>query len=515
MNIVHFLNNNNKLDASGIYDRTLGKTQEEINAAGNTYDILSTGDDTDRTAEIIALIESNHVCRFAPGTYYISDITSQAGFSLIGAGVERTRLVYKAIDASSWYAIRLKADSYIGQLTLDAYREDGSEFEAVSEDYSAGIHGLVIGSNAKGNSEQDTADYKCRIENVLVKNFTGCGVFIRHAGNGAAGAVLTSVRAENCCCGIYLGDHAEYSEVVACSAIHCYTGIVMMGGNNMLSTSYFAGNKININLAETDAYSNYAAEGTRNDAHSLIVGCKAGHVGYSSTSGDDDASENVGENEYCIKAGANKSIFTIADSMFTGPIYVKDRIGRLMFTGCVIKKDSEIISDNSCIIFFDTMFQNNNPNISVSLLNRGKIMRRGCLTYNLLDLQDLLPDKTIWVQGGISIANGKRRVDGQTLYDTRISTKDFIQVNKGTVTFNVPEGWIGRLFYYDTPDFDSYLGQSTGTSGNMGAGAHEDITVPSDYLLVMMAKADAGGEPANVDVSFNEFTAEDTIVLQE
>ena len=283
----------------------------------------------------------------------------------------------------------------------------------------------------------------------------------------------------------------------------------MMGGNNMLSTSYFAGNIININLAEEDAY----ATETRNDAHSLIVGCKAGHVGYISSGSDEDASQIAGENEYCIKAGANTSIFTIADSMFTGPIYAKDRTGRLVFTGCTIKKDSEIISDNSCIIFFDTMFQNNNPNISVSLLNRGKIMRRGCLTYNLLDLQDLLPDKIIWVQGGISIANGKRRTAQQTLYSNRISTKDFIQVNKGNVTFNVPEGWIGCLFYYDTPDFDSYLGESTGTSGFMVAGSHEDITVPSDYLLVMMAR-DAEGVPASVDVSFNEFTAEDTIVLQ-
>ena len=279
----------------------------------------------------------------------------------------------------------------------------------------------------------------------------------------------------------------------------------MMGGNNMLSTSYFAVNKININLAETDAYTDYAAEGTRNDAHSIIVGCKAGHVGYGSAGNNDDESEVAGENEYCIKAGANKSVFLISSSMFTGTIYAKDRVGRLVFSDCAIKKDSEIISDNSTIIFFNTMFQNNNPNMSVTLLNNGQVLRRSCLTYSLVDPLDFPSDGIIWVQGGISAATGKRRKETQTLYDTRISSREYIQVNKGNIIFTIPEGWKGALFYYDTPDESGYLSSTQ----IYEAGAMEIENIPGDYLLVMMFKDDEKEK-----VNFCDFTAKGTIVVQ-
>jgi len=500
---------NDKLDAGSVYDVNLGKTQEEINEAGGAYDIYPTGDDTIRNDEIAAIISAKRTCRLAPGTYYINSLTGSNGFSLIGAGVEKTKLVFKAAENSEnapWYAIRLKADSYIGNLTLEAFRSDGSEYKPLSEDYTKGIHGIAIGSYAA----LETGDYRCRIENVLVKNFTGCGVFVRHVGKAPSGAVLTSVRAESCCCGIYFGEHAEYSEAVACSSYHCYTGIVIMGGNNIVSASYFSSCEIGINLREEDDYNK---NGTSNDGHGMIVGCKVTHSGYISK--PDGASDSAAYG-YAFKRGSQSSNFIVIGCILGGAIKFDPSGHNFLFSGCTIKGNGAITIDTCTVTMIGCTFEENPRLISIS--NGGCLRRRNCFLFGkqvqgstALDLADVYTtyrpssegesSEISWEQGGYSFSTGNPSESGN-LHNKRIRSSEFIaNPNGATIYFDIPDGWGGYLTFYNAASAEAY----TKSTEMLESGSH-DVTITDPYLHVTLYKT------GNPEITPADFTSTEPVI---
>ena len=367
------LTEGNKWTSASVYDTNREKTQEEINAEQTGFDLYPTGNQDNRSTEIVACFNQKRVCRLAPGTYYVNNFIMRANSSLIGVG-PATKLIFN--DPEAWYAIRMRSNTTIANLTLDG-QADGTPLESYAgPDY---VHGIRIGDNTTSNPS-DTEDYECTIENVIIKNFTkGCGIFARYSGQKSqGGGVFKNVRAEKCSVGFYLGEHAEYYTLIGCHANECYTGLVNIGGNNIVSGCVFGRNEIGINMPGSDAY------GTcQNAAHGIITGCKITHCG-----------TITGTDGFGIKSEGQTGNMLFSGCMFGYPLYFRSRGRGLQFSGCTVKGLHSITVDHCVVTMLGTMFEDNEQDRpeekpAVTILNGGILRRRGCLAFDGTELKDV------------------------------------------------------------------------------------------------------------------------------
>ena len=84
--------------------------------------LKATGDTTDRSAEIMAMLEKFKVCILTPGTYYVSGIKMPEGTSLMGMG-EGSRLVLNE-DILSGSAVTLAAYCTVRDLSFIGCEEE-------------------------------------------------------------------------------------------------------------------------------------------------------------------------------------------------------------------------------------------------------------------------------------------------------------------------------------------------------------------------------------------------------
>ena len=349
-----------------------------------SYDLYPTGNADNRSTEIVAYLLDKGVCRLAPGNYYVDNFVMPAGSSLIGAGAGSTTLMFSDAAAPgedpAWYAIRMRSNTTLANLTLD-----GGANSTPVENYAGNnhVHGIRIGGEG-GSSSYDTNDIECTIENVIVDHFpNGCGIFCRHSNQASQGGSFKNVRVRNCSAGFYFGEHAEYFTLTGCYANDCYTGLVNIGGNNIISGCVFGRNEIGINMPgpDEDGYG-----GSRNSAHGIITGCKITHCGrITQTDG------------YGIKSIGQTGNMLFSGCMFGYPLYFKDRGAGLMFSGCTIKGNHYITVDHCAVNIFSTMFEADDappdpqhPEIPrVIILNNGVLRRRDCIVFNGTELRDV------------------------------------------------------------------------------------------------------------------------------
>lgn len=336
------------------------------------YDLYPSGDETPRGAEIIKILQAQKVCRLAPGDYYTNNFVMPEGTALVGAGMYATRLIIND-ETAPYYCIRVRARCTVSDLTLEKYQENG-DITPIA-DYTQGMHGIRIGHNTDAGS---TEEYGGAISNVYIKNFEGCGVFQRHSGTGTNGFRYSNVRVENCSAGIYLGENAEYNQVIGCYARLCYTGIVVMGGNNIIDSCVASSNEVNMSMPNTDGYG-----ASNNDGHGIVQGCKFTHAGYYSGTYPGDGTPGG----YDLLCGAQSSAELVANCFIGYPVYVGGRDQPLSFTGCQIRRNATIMSDNSRIFMSDCIWQDGTTSATVA--NGGVIIRRDCMDYNGTELPDV------------------------------------------------------------------------------------------------------------------------------
>lgn len=330
------------------------------------YQIYPTGDTTNRTQEIISILQQTGMCRFAPGDYYINRFLLPDNVSIIGAGSEKTRLICTA-DATAAYALRVGKNSVISNLSLD-YNITDVEATPPQSTYFGALHAIVVGSTS--GTTEETEAYNVLIENVTINKFPGCGVFLRNIGYSTNGTTLKNVRTYLCSVGIYLGAKAEYCNVVGCYARRCYTGMCIIGGNNIASACIIGECQNGIVVDGRDSYG-YGY----NNAHGIIDGCKITHIGFF---------EGDGVSIYSLdqKYGA-----LIANCMLPPRIEMHGINGSepVQFVGCQFRGAANslninIILDNVIASMFSCLFPNANPEEpGIQLLNNGVLYRTGCL----------------------------------------------------------------------------------------------------------------------------------------
>ena len=307
----------------------------EITADTNNY-LASTGDTTDRTADIQAMLSATGVCHLGPGLFIVSGIDIPSYASLIGSG--NSTMIRLNEDVSTGYAIKLQNQSSVSKL-----RVSGSLNAPTLSSTVGTRHGIVFTGNFTPDNPSGTTYRRSMINEVVISNFTGSGILCSKTGTPYnANLLISDVFILQCNAGINIDFYSEFHRISNCAVTGCYYGCIDNGGNNNFSNCDFSGNRIGI-------FIDNSTDQSVNNSHGTFSGCSINH------SFSDGGVMNEGTAIKLLKANLGE-IFT-GLQVFYGSIELDECIG-IRFNSCNIGSDVPItITDSTVVTFTDCTFK--------------------------------------------------------------------------------------------------------------------------------------------------------------
>ena len=297
------------------YENTYNVTATPtITTDTNSY-LAPTGDSTDVTASIIAMLNQTGVCRLGKGDYYVSNLVMPAGTEIVGSGYG-TRVILRG--SSDGFAIKMTDHCVVKDIQILGNTTDITVSATVGN-----RHGILW----QGTYTQDQqAPVQSIIDNVFIKNFTGGGITCYDTGYGTFNCLeVTNAHIWLCNAGINISYWSEFHKFTNVRAGNCYYGCINNGGNNIFTNCDFSSNKLAFLMDNAQGQS-------PNNSHGSCVGCTFNHT------------DN--------NAGIGIRILN-CDSGF-------------IFTGCQIFYSKTSIEDSDGVVISDTNFGLNNCDITSS-----------------------------------------------------------------------------------------------------------------------------------------------------
>lgn len=244
------------------YSQTLTvNATPSITTDTNSY-LAPSGNTTDRTADILAMLNSTGVCRLGKGNYYIKNLIMPEGTSIIGCGQGTS--VRLSTDSGAEYAIKLNSMCSVENFSLYGM---ASSFTANSSVRNrTGI--LWQGTYTADQS----APYRSFVKNLWIYNFEGSGIKCYDTGYGGdCSIIVDNVFIWNCDAGINIAYWSEFNKLTNVRASACYYGCINNGGNNMFTNCDFSSNKLCFLMDNSSSQS-------PNNSHGSCVGCVFNHA---------------------------------------------------------------------------------------------------------------------------------------------------------------------------------------------------------------------------------------------
>lgn len=313
---------------------TLNATPE-ITTDTNNY-LASTGDNTDRTADILAVLAATNVCHLGPGKFFTTGIVLAEGQTLIGCG-KATKL-YLANSVVSGAVITADSDCTIKDLDIRGTA-------TITVNGTVGNrHGILIAGNASGDN--DHIPTRIVIDGVYISRLAGGAITAYDTGLSTPASILCSnVHIFDCDAGINISYFSEFNQFVNVQAKGCYYGCVDNGGNNIFSNCNFSGNKMGVLFDNTNNKS-------PNNTHGGFANCIFDHS---------DGNTGIGIKFINCNAG---EVFT-GCQVFYSKIDITDSSG-LVFSGFnFCNAETITISGGGAITFAHCMF-GTAPTINIS-----------------------------------------------------------------------------------------------------------------------------------------------------
>ncbi|MBQ3147720.1 MAG: hypothetical protein IJB91_08345 [Oscillospiraceae bacterium] len=229
------------------------------------YFLPSTHDDTDRTPEIQALLETYGTCQLGSGIYVTTGITMPEGASLMGVGYA-TKLLLRE-DISAGYTVKLDSFCTVKDLAVMGARETITLPETVGD-----RHGLAFIGNAT------LTDWKNQIHNSIITGcylfgFTGGGITCTDTGYHVRSSMAVSnCHIFNCGAGINISHYSEFHMFTNVQCTQNLYGCINNGGNNVFVNCGFNSNATGFLIDNSRGQS-------PNNAHGSVVGCTFNHTG--------------------------------------------------------------------------------------------------------------------------------------------------------------------------------------------------------------------------------------------
>lgn len=307
----------------------------EITADTNNY-LVSTGDTTDRTADIQAMLSATGVCHLGPGLFIVSGIDIPSYGSLIGSG--NATMVRLNEEVTTGYTIKLQNQSSVSKL-----RVSGSLNAPTLSSTIGTRNGIIFTGNFTPDNPSGTTYRRSMINEVVISNFTGSGILCSKTGTPYNANILVSdVFVLGCNAGINIDFYSEFHRFNNCAVTGCYYGLIDNGGNNNFSNCDFSGNRIGITIDNS-------TDQSVNNSHGSFVNCSINH------SFSDAGVMNKGIAIKLLKSNLGE-IFT-GTQIFYGEIVIDECIG-VRFIGANIGSDVPItITDSTVVTFSDSTFK--------------------------------------------------------------------------------------------------------------------------------------------------------------
>ena len=228
--------------------------------------LKATGDTTDRSAEIMAMLEQYKVCILTPGTYYVSGVKMPDGTAIFGMG-EGSRVVL-CEDVEDGCAISMASCCTVKDLTLLGTTEDMPRPTEMGTRHGIGFIGTATLENRSGQPV-DSIISGCRI-----RSFTGGGITCRDTGYGINCSVsVTDCRIHNCGAGINISHFSEFHNFTNVTSTRNLYGCINNGGNNVFVGCGFDGNTVGYLIDNSQKQS-------PNNAHGSCVACTFNHTDF-------------------------------------------------------------------------------------------------------------------------------------------------------------------------------------------------------------------------------------------
>ena len=275
----------------------------------NNY-LAATGDATDRTADIMAMLTATGVCHLGPGSFYVSGIDLPVYGELCGCG-NKTSIIL--IEGNN-YAVKMGTYSSVHDLRIVGR---ATQYTPTAD--TGSVHGILWQGNASEESSGVSGPYRGRISNVLISDFHGGGITCYNTGLAWSSSVIVeNVQINRCDVGINIPYFSEFNRFVNIEAGDCYYGCVCNGGNNYFTNCCFSGNHVNLLMDDENGQS-------RNNSHGSFVACNFHH------SRSDGGTINQGTTVKLI--GLDNGEMFNACSFGYGAIEISN-CKRMQFTGC-------------------------------------------------------------------------------------------------------------------------------------------------------------------------------------
>lgn len=290
-----------------------------------------TGDDTDMSTAIQALLDSTGYCHLAPGTYYVSgNIDMPDGAEIEGCG-ENT--VLRLLDSvNSGYVLHVNNHSAVRGIKFSGGDSMPTNLYTDGSTYGS-RHGIVYIGNNDGQEPAYAGWHRGSIiDNCYFENFDGSGIYGRNVGGGInQGLRVSKCDFLYCRVGINLDYYVEYCTFSDCLTFNCHWGCINNGGNNLFTGCIFHG-VVGWLLDNSNSDKG-------NNSHGSCVGCTFNHI------------DNM-QRPSTLGGGLAVHIIN-GDHGYT-------------FTGCQFWYGNILIENSQGVTFSDSLFGNNAVEIEVT-----------------------------------------------------------------------------------------------------------------------------------------------------
>ena len=228
--------------------------------------LKSTGDATDRSAEIEKLLAEQKVCVLTPGTYYVTGVKMPDGTSLFGMG-EGSQVVLLP-DVTDICAVAMGSYCTVKDLTFIGCEEDMPRPTELGNRHGIGFIGTATLENRSGQPVDSI------VEGCRIRNFTGGGITCRDTGYGINCSLsVTNCRIHNCGAGINISHFSEFHNFTNVTSTRNLYGCINNGGNNVFVGCGFDGNTVGYLIDNSEKQS-------PNNAHGSCVACTFNHTNF-------------------------------------------------------------------------------------------------------------------------------------------------------------------------------------------------------------------------------------------
>ena len=320
------------------YSNTYNVTAKpNIKTDTNNY-LASTGDKTDMTASIVAMLKKTGVCNLGPGVFYVSGIDMPDKSSIMGSGAST---IIRLNDKGT-YAIKMNKKNKVSDLTVE-----GSESAITLSEKVEDRHGILWSGNYSETKDARQQPESGIINGVWISNFTGGGITCYNTGYDSKTFLSCSdVIISGCNAGVNIAYWSEFHRFTNVRTVGCYYGCINNGGNN---------NFVNCNFSSCEMcfLMDNANNKSPNNSHGSVVGCTFAHAG---------GNKGIGIK---ITGCKNGYIFT-GCQIFYAQINVKDSEG-IVFSSCNFgSANTDItVSGGGAVMFTNNMHQGK-PKINIS-----------------------------------------------------------------------------------------------------------------------------------------------------